>query len=106
MSSRASTDMCETGEDHVDRRADPWRGLLRSTPDGRRGRMLATLLTTSSIREFRAEQLRPDLNRALTATLIMCAANAAREPVEQVLAGVLSEHDETVLAAEGDVCGE
>jgi hypothetical protein len=68
--------------------------------------MLATLLTTSSIREFRAGQLRPDLNRALTATLIMCATNAAREQVEQVLAGVLSEHDETVLAAEGDVCGE
>jgi len=45
--------------------------------------MLATLLTTSSIREFRAGQLRPDLNRALTATLIMCATNAAREQVSR-----------------------
>ena len=68
--------------------------------------MLATLLTTSSIREFRAGQLRPDLNRALTATLIMCATNAAREQVEQVLAGVLSEHVVSVPAAEGVVCGE
>jgi hypothetical protein len=44
---------------------------------------LATLLDEVLEQGMRTGQLRPDLNRQLTATLIMRTASAAREQVEQ-----------------------